>query len=371
MNTVKKLFRHSQVYDHGGTDVLFLRAIRENASWHYANCKEYREILDCRGFHPDTLQSYADLGRLPPIPTLYLKQGALLSIPPKKLRLQSTSSGTSGKPVAVGFDVGALGMGATMLWRLLRRHELLSLRPANYLILGYQPAKHNKMGAVRTAHAATFLAPALHREYALADRGGAYELNIEGVSRALLRYSHSSAPVRIIGFPAYFYFLLQKLEQENVKLTLPRGSMVFLGGGWKQFAAQRVEKTELYRLAEAHLGIPDTRFREFFGVVEHNVPYFDCIHHHFHVPIYSRVLIRDVRTMEPVGYGEPGLLNLLTPILKSMPLVSIMTDDLAILHEGQSCPCGNPAPWFEILGRAGLSGIQTCAAGAGRILEGL
>jgi len=371
MNARKKLFRHKMVYDMPGTDSLFLEAVRENAEWHYQNCAQYREILDSQQFHPDMLITYKDLSHLPPIPTLYLKSNPMLSVPAEKLRLKSTTSGTSGKPVEIGFDAGALGLGLHMLRKMLIHHKFLSLRPTNYLILGYQPAKHNRMGAVRTAYGATFLAPALHKEYALVDTGEQYDLNLDGIMNALKRYSRSKAPVRILGFPAYFYFLLKKLEQENVFLKLPEKSMVLLGGGWKQFSSQKVNKDELYCLAEERLGIKEERFHEFFGVVEHNIPYFDCKNHHFHVPVYSRVIIRDFKTMEPVENGTPGLLNLITPFLDSMPLVSIMTDDIAVLREGKECGCGNESPYFEILGRAGLTGITTCAAGAGSMLEGI
>lgn len=371
MRARRKLFGHRQVYDTLSTNEIFLRAVKENVEWHYQNCAEYRNIIDSQQFNPSMLIKYEDLHRLPPIPTLYLKRHQMLSIPVNKLRLKSTTSGTSGKPVEVGFNMGALFLGFNMLRKMLINQKLLSLRPTNYLILGYQPSKHNRMGAVRTAFGATFLAPAMHKEYALVDTGADYALNLEGVMNALTRYSHAKSPVRILGFPAYFYFLLKKLEQENIFLKLSETSMVLLGGGWKQFASQKVDKGEFYRLATERLGIKEERFKEFFGVVEHNIPYFDCKNHHFHIPVYSRVIIRDFKTMEPVGYGRPGILNLITPLLDSMPLVSIMTDDIAVLREGKQCGCGNEAPYFEILGRAGLKGVATCAAGAGSMLEGV
>ena len=370
MDARKKLFRHKGIYDIEGTNDQFLNAVEEVTAWHYQHCEKYRSILTHMGFQPNRLKGYEDIFKLPPIPTLYLKQHQLLSIPADQLRFKSTTSGTSGAPVEVGLDRGALFCGFTMLRRMLFHHRLFSLRPVNYLILGYQPSKHNKMGAVRTAHGATFLAPALHREYALKDTGTDYALNIDGISKALLRYGKRKAPVRILGFPAYFHFLLKELEKNDITLKLPEKSMVWLGGGWKQFASHQVDKAELYRLAQERLGIEEDRCKEFFGVVEHSIPYFDCKNHHFHVPIYSRVCVRDSKTMEPLGYGRPGLLNLITPLPKAMPLVSILTDDIAVLHEGRACGCGNPAPYFEIIGRAGLEGIRTCAAGAGSLLEG-
>jgi len=64
-------------------------------------------------------------------------------------------------------------------------------------------------------------------------------------------------------------------------------------------------------------------------------------------------------------------MNLITPLVGSMPLTSVMTDDVAVMHPGESCGCCTPSPWFEILGRAGLENIKTCAAGAAELLKGV
>ena len=100
-------------------------------------------------------------------------------------------------------------------------------------------------------------------------------------------------------------------------------------------------------------------------------PFFitDCRYHHFLVPTYARVIIRDVETLKPVKPGEVGLINLLSPMSKGTPLLSIMTDDLGILHPEQ-CPCGAQSMYLEILGRSGVEDIKTCAAGAEQLLKG-
>ena len=68
--------------------------------------------------------------------------------------------------------------------------------------------------------------------------------------------------------------------------------------------------------------------------------------------------------------GEKGLVNLLTPIIQAVPVSSIMTDDIGILHSGENCPCGLHVPYLEILGRTGIKEIKTCAAGASELLKG-
>ena len=193
-------------------------------------------------------------------------------------------------------------------------------------------------------------------------------LNITGIKNALIRYEKQGLPVRFMGFPAYFMFLLKELSDSGLRLRLHPKSLILLAGGWKQFLAEQVDKPTLYRLSEEVLGVGENHIREFFGAVEHPISYFDCPNHHFHVPVYSRVIIRDL-DLNPLGYGEPGLLNLITPMITSMPFTSVMTDDLAVLYPGERCSCGIKTPYFDILGRSGLSDIKTCAAGAAELLK--
>ncbi len=237
------------------------------------------------------------------------------------------------------------------------------------MFFGYQPTKQNKTAVSKTAFGFTFFAPALSRTFALIKSDSGYSLDMDRIKCALEKCSKSRFPMRTIGFPAYTYFLLKQLKAEGVHYRMPKGSMVTLGGGWKQFYAERVEKTDFFRLVYDVLGIEEENIFEFFGAVEHPILYTDCRCHHFHVPVYGRVIIRNPDTFKPVPYGEAGLINLLTPMIHSMPMISIMTDDIGILHN-EPCNCGVGSPWLEIIGRVGIQDIITCAAGAERYLKG-
>lgn len=368
MRVGMKLFYHKKIYDLENTDALFVKAVAENIKYHQAHCPDYARILSSRRFMPENIQSIKDLYKIPPVPTIFLKNHTLYSTPPEHLMFKSTTSGTSGKVSLMGLDWPSALNGLGMVLGTFCTHKLVSLCPANYIVLGYQPAKRNKIGAVKTAYATTFAAPAIHREYALKDTGTEYILNINGIKNALVRYEKSGLPVRFMGFPAYFMFLIKELKNSNIKLKLHPKSLVILAGGWKQFLTEQVDKPTLYALSKEFLGIGGDRIHEFFGAVEHPIAYFDCPNHHFHIPVYSRVIIRDVN-LQPVEFGVPGLLNLITPMMTSMPFVSVMTDDLAVLHHGEECGCGIKSPYFEILGRVGLADIKTCAAGASELLS--
>ena len=358
------LFRGKALYDHPGTEELFVQAMRENCAFQYARCPEYRAILDQAGFRPEQLQGPEDLGELPPIPTLYFKRHHLSSMAGKHALFHTTSSGTSGRRSEVNFDFGALLCDLAMSLRACGTHGLISPRPTRYVILGYQPHRGNHMGVMKSAFLSTFLAPAVKRTYALRFREGEYRLDQEGLVEELRRCARQRHPVRLIGFPSYLHFLMQELEHRGLRFPMPSGSKILLGGGWKQFYRQQVDKPQLYAEVKERLDIPEAAIHEVFSVVEHPIIYWDCPRHHFHIPVYSRVLIRDVRTLKPLPYGQPGLVNLMTPLLKSAPLMSILTDDLGVLHPGESCGCGCAAAWLEVLGRVGMTEIKTCAAGA-------
>lgn len=368
MKYTKKLFKHKNPYDLEGTDALFVQAMRENAVFQYQNCADYRRILDEFDFCPEKICSMEDLVRLPFLPTLYFKHHHLQSVPPGKQLIKATSSGTRGSMSKIGFDFHTLSLGLDMVIRVGKYHRLWSATPVNYIIFGYQPTAGNQTAVSKTAYGFTFFAPALSRTFALEMTDSGYKLSWDRVLRAFERCSVSRFPLRTMGFPSYTYFLLKEMESRGLAYSMPKGSMVAVGGGWKQFYSQQVDKHEFYRLVKKILDIDEENVIEFFGAVEHPILYTDCSHHHFHVPIYSRVIIRNPDDFSPLENGKPGLVNLLTPMIQGAPLLSIMTDDLGILHS-EKCPCQTASPWLEIVGRVGISDIITCAAGAEKYLK--
>ena len=370
------LFWHTNPYDVRGTEKLFFQKVKENMLFQYQNCKQYRSILEHKGWNEQKILTLSSLEDIPFFPTLYFKHHKMDSLPENKMLTRATSSGTSGSKSDIGYDLGSLWRALGMSVHIGRKHKLFSLRPCHYIILGYESRgllsrKIEEKAVSKTAYAFTFFAPALSRNYALRYKNGKYMLNLEEIKHALIRYSKGRTPVRLMGFPFHAYFLLTQLKEEGISCHLPKGSAIAFGGGWKEYYTQKADKETMYQLIEEVLGIPSSRCFEFFGAVEHPILYTTCKNHHFHVPIHSRVIIRDVDTFKPLPNGEPGLVNLITPMIKSAPLLSVMTDDLGILFDGSCCGCGIRTPYLEILGRVGIENITTCAAGAEQMTKKL
>ena len=343
---------------------LLAAAIKENVAWHRTRNPEYARLLTGMGF-PEA--SFDRISQLPILTTAFLKKHPMNTL--SRAPYVAHSSGTSGLKSAIPYSPSDVGVLLLMSIRAMGRRGLFSPKPVNYVMLGYQYHKSNQAQTMRTAYLATLMAPSLKKSFALRYREGGYHQDLEGLLADMSKFSRSAFPCRIVGFPSYLYFVLQLMEERDLRLNMPKDSKILLGGGWKQFYREEVEKESLYRLVRERLGIEEKDIIEVFGVVEHPVIYCDCEKHHFHVPPYSRVIIRDPESLKPLPMGQPGLMHFVSPVLKGSPVVSLMTDDIGILHDGAGCGCGNSAPYFTVLGRAGMTEIKTCVQGANEYFQ--
>ena len=369
MNHRRKLFSSKDIYNLTPTNDIFVKAMRDNILFHMANCPEYKEILDNFAFKISELNNVGDLHKIPPLPTSYLKNVTMLSKPYDKLFIKTSSSGTSGNKTLSGYDKSSAICALSMALKVLRFHKLISFRRTNYVVLGPRPDKTNQTATAKALKYFTILAPAKKIEYAVRVVDGEYKIDIDALTSAIVKFEQEKRPVRIIGFPAYFKLFLAELMSRGIKLDLHKDSKILLGGGWKTFFAEEISKNELFAMANEILGICRENFKDHFSTAEHPVNYVACENNHFHVPVFSRVIIRDVNTLQPVENGVPGLLNLITPLLSSAPYGSIITDDIAVLRE--NCSCGIASPYIDIVGRVGLSNIRTCTQQASEFLKNL
>lgn len=363
-----KLFASKSPYDQQYNRDYFYRAIKAACQDFYNHSSHYREICRFNGFTADQLKSPEDLHRIPVIPTSYFKRNDI-SVEHASF-IEVTSSGTSGTISRISYSPREILLFAQMAARLGKIHGLFSLKPTHYLILGYQPTRENKTVISKTASMSMLYAPPVSRTYALTYKNGQYHLNLDTLLKRVIESAKKKTAVRIIGFPSYLYFLLEKMQEGQFVCRLPKGSKILLGGGWKQFSRQEIPKNKLYTLAEKILGIEKENIHEFFGAAEHPVLYCTCKNHHFHIPSYAKVIIRDVRNLNPLEKGKTGLVNLMTPVHSSIPIMSIMTDDLGVIHSHEECGCGIQSDYLEILGRVGVQDVKTCSAGAKDFLEG-
>lgn len=348
---------------------LFDRAMAEISRFHSEHTPGYEHWLNTNGLTVTDLDSLDDWSRLPPIFASFFKQQQLLS-PTGADALELTSSGTSGQKSRMRYDERSLAAAQYMVERIFHHYGWDSPQtPCNYLLLSYEPEASITLGTSFTDQFLCRFAPVNRVAYALRRTGGGHEFDGFGVISALQSFAEEGLPVRIFGFPAFLWQTLQRMQTTGVAdLRLAADSLTLFGGGWKTSAAQEIPRRKLYERIHQQLGVDIARCRDGYGAVEHPVPYLECAHHHFHVPVYSKVFVRDPSDFSVLPYGRPGLLSAVSPYISSSPAHAVVMSDLATLHPGASCGCGLDSDWFELHGRAATTAGRSCAMAASELL---
>ncbi|MGW1077505.1 LuxE/PaaK family acyltransferase [Streptomyces sp. NPDC002537] len=346
-------------------DALFAAAMAEINAWHTERSPFYRKLYDAT--------APAEPYRAPLVHANFFKRHEVLSIPHDDVDLHLTSSGTTGQKSQMFFDRWTIRSAQRMVARIFDRNGWITPgQDVNYLLYSYEPARDLNLGTSFTDNYLCDFAPARQVAYALRNTGNGHEFDPFGCVEALRRFAADDAPVRILGFPAFLWFTLERMRAMGLPpLTLPEGSLVVLGGGWKGHADQRIGKDELYGRVTGQLGIPAERIRDTFGSVEHCVPYIECDHHNLHAPVWSRISARSTRTLEKLPHGEPGYLHLVSPYITSVPAQSVLMGDLASVRPGSECGCELATDWFTVHGRAGVSRNRSCAVAAAELMKGM
>lgn len=371
MSAREQLIAWEDVYDQKGSSEIFMEAMRDCLQHHMEHNAFFKKYMEAEKVSPKALQTEADLKRIPPIHANFFKKYEILSVPMEDIVEHATSSGTTGQKSQMFFDRDSFDFGNAMVKNEFRHFGFLSEDPTNYLLFTYEPAKVSKdLGTAKTDVGLLSYAPVNETFFALRYNGQGHDFDVYGTINRLEEYEKQGLPVRIFGFPSFLYFTVRQMKETGHRpLKLNVKSMTMLGGGWKGYADQQISKSELYAMVEEMLGIPAANCRDGYGSTEHSVPYFECPNHHFHIPVYSRMIIRDVKTLEPLPYGEAGFANFITPHLTSVPAVSVLMGDMAVLHEAKECGCGIQTPFMEIIGRAGTSKGKSCAITASELLK--
>lgn len=371
LKKVEEFCLNDKPYDHfSESDQNFLEAMREITLWHTEKSPFYKKYVEQKKFNIDSLKTLDDCLNIPHLWAHFFKQSEILSIPRDEVFLHLTSSGTTGQKSQIFFDEWTIRSAQKMVDSIFENNQWVTPdQKTNYILLSYETESSSKLGTSYTDNFLCKYAPVNEVFTTLKLTGeGTHEFDIFGTVDSFIRFAESGLPTRIFGFPAFLYFALERMKKLGIPpVTMHKDSLVFLGGGWKGHADKEIRKEELYSLCEEMLGIPNERLRDGFGSVEHCVPYVECSKHRFHVPVWSRVFIRDFETLQKLTEGEIGFLHFVSPYITSMPAHSVIMGDKASLHSDCGCEC--KTPYFIIHGRAGTSKNKSCAMAASELLK--
>lgn len=346
---------------------LFLEAMRDTVRWHQDCNTAYAGLCELQGFK-------AEWERLDEVPFVFVnafKAHELLSVPQEEVVLNLTSSGTTGQKSQIFFDQLSLDRALGMVERVFDALGMVAHDEAvNYLLFAYDPLEAKNVGTAYTDdNLMNFTKKrAVYHALRWNHARKEFEFRVEDAYAKLLEFSADGHPTRILGFPAFLNRMVRYHHEIGAgDLDLGPRSFVHTGGGWKASQNEAIDKDEFRALVSAAFGIPESNIRDGYGLVEHSVPYIECDAHHFHMPTFSRAIVRDVETLAPLGEGETGFLELMSPYIRSMPAHALLTSDLASMHA--DCLCGRATPWIALQGRAGVKKNKGCAIAASELLK--
>ncbi len=365
----ERLYALTEAFDFSaGNRGLFVESMREMVDFHLERSPIYRGICAQYGFSAAQLRTFEDIITTPHIFVTAFKERRLVSLPDADIFMTFTSSGTQGQKSQINLDRVSFDRQAGMRALLVRSLGLASEQPANYLVFSYAPDISDMRGAAHTFNVYTTFAPASERYFALQQGDtGEPRFDLEEAIATLVRFAESGLPLRVVGFLAFSFVTLQEMKKRGIKLDFPPESLLITGGGWKSHKGETVSFDDYSTLVNQVLGIKGERIRDFYGMVEHGVPYMSCAERHYHVPIFANVAAIDPGTMQVMPNGECGLLKLQTSYIRSAPAISVLSTDLGAI--GTACPCGIPGDYIMLRGRAGVTKHAGCAISASQLIK--
>jgi Acyl-protein synthetase, LuxE len=173
--------------------------------------------------------------------------------------------------------------------------------------------------------------------------------------------AHSQSTVLVYGFTYMLWnHLVKPLMAAGECLDLPNVHILH-SGGWKRLQSQSVDKKVFNEGLARVFGCAPERVIDFYGMVENvGVIYPDCAEGNKHAPVFGEVIVRNPLTLEPVGPGESGLIQVCSVLPTSFPGHLLLTEDLADVIALDGCPCGRRGMVFRFRGRAPKAEVRGC-----------
>jgi phenylacetate-coenzyme A ligase PaaK-like adenylate-forming protein len=153
---------------------------------------------------------------------------------------------------------------------------------------------------------------------------------------------------------------VKPMQAAGDSLNLPNVHILH-SGGWKKLQSQAVDKKSFNEGLGQVFGCAPNRVIDFYGMVESvGVIFPDCAEGNKHAPVFADAIVRNPLTLEPVGPGETGLIQVSSVLPTSFPGHHFLTEDMAEVIALDGCPCGRRGVAFRFKGRAPKAEVRGC-----------
>lgn len=344
-------------------DKEFLDKLNSSLIHHRRSNKNFDKFLKKKDFK-GPIQSITEIDKLPYVHVSVFKKypEMLNNINDLKNQLIISSSGTSGLSSKIFLDNEATKSQSIQSYSIIKDYIGPHKRPM--IIYDLPPSKENsaEIGARMSANIA-YMRFSNKYFFALKKNKSKIELNVDGLNEFI---KSNNKDVLHFGFTYMIYnYILKHNFKKNFENILTKSTLIHIGG-WKKLESEKIEKAEFNKQASDVLKLDKVidiyGFTELMGV---NFP--DCEYGHKHIPNNTRLIVRDSKNLNNIGYNKNGLLHFVSSFPKSYSGASILTDDMGIL--GSNCKCGRETDFFKITGRKPKSEIRGCGDILGKKME--
>ena len=319
---------------------------------HDGKCSGYREIL-----HAINGVTHArEIEDVPFIPVRLFKSFDLKSVAQQDVVRVLTSSGTTGQAVSrIALDSETSKLQSKALVRIVNDFLGKTRRPM--VIVDYRGILQG--GGSFGARVAAILG------FSNFGRDHFWLLNEDfsadwnGLKAFLDR--HRGTGVLVFGFTFMVWqHLLQAARAEKVELDFGDQSYLVHGGGWKKLLDLRVDDATFRSSLKSELGLG--KVSDYYGMVEQTGSIFmQCEEGYLHTPSFADVVTRDMHSLAPLPFGQPGIIQVLSSLPRSYPGHSLLTEDVGVIHGEDDCKCGRKGRYLTIAGRLPKSEARGCS----------
>ena len=298
---------------------------------------------------------FSSLDQVPYLPVSAFKAFELKSIPDEDVFKVLTSSGTSGQAVSrIFLDAQTSADQQVVLAKIVS--DFIGGDRCPMLIVD-SPAvfKDRQMFSARGAGILGFSVFASERCFAL-DQD--MQPDLKAVEAFLKK--HEGHRILVFGFTYILWkHLVGALAASGMRLHIDDGMLIH-GGGWKKLASEAVDQESFKETVRDLTGIE--RVSQYYGMAEQTGSIFmECECGHLHASTWSEILFRDPLDHHPLGQGETGLIQVMTPLAVSYPGHSLLTEDMGTWLGTDDCPCGRKGKYFSVTGRIPKAEVRGCS----------
>lgn len=315
----------------------------------------YRKLCERRNISPDSVTHWT---QIPAVPTSAFKEFEFSCLPAdERTRVFHSSGTTAQKPSRHFHNAESLAVYEASLLAWFRRY----VRPEkNLVILTPPPLRAPNSSLVH-------MFETIRRDFAateesflgILENDGSWALDLERVTERLKRTCANAERVVMLGTAFSFVHLLDYLGRNDLRMKLPRDSVVMETGGYKN-RSRALPKNELHALIAERLGVPSDQILCEYGMSELSSQAYQesCGEGRgrsiavsgFHFSPWARAQVVSPETGGEVKEGDTGLLRIFD-LANVFSAMAIQTEDLAV-RRGSG---------FELLGRAEMAEPRGCS----------